>query len=177
MNRLSLLASLALLTALAGTSQAANLEGETLHTLRAYPDVLTPFGPAIPDATVVAGTADQVTWLSYLVINPEPGSIQINFTGNGLYIGSPTVFDGLVFTGFSRDIQSFSVASNTSGVTYSLNHGPREIDVSLAGFATGGSLTLDVTLAPVPEPSALALMCTGLLATAGIARRRRGRAS
>ena len=57
MNRLSLLASLALLTALAGTSRAANLEGETLHTLRAYPDVLTPFGPAIPDATVVAGTA------------------------------------------------------------------------------------------------------------------------
>jgi PEP-CTERM motif len=145
---------------------AADLIGDTLSFLRAYPNLETRYGQAISDSTVAPGMADQVTWRfaangpALLAINPEADRIHFNFPVRFVTEGSATIFDGVVISGFDRAIQSVSLLDNTAGGTVLLSHGPHEIQVNLRGaFQANQSFAIGVSV--VPEPASMALMALG----------------
>lgn len=151
-------------------SHAANGEGligETLTFARAYPTTTTPYwNPSSTTTTVTAGTDDVITWKwlpgasGTTSINPEATNITWSGT-TSQYIGNQTTFDGFIVSGFNSDIASVSVL-NSGGFTIDIAPTLRSFSVNLSG--TGSSFVLDVQLAPVPEPSAVALVVTGFIA-------------
>jgi PEP-CTERM motif len=146
---------------------AADLIGDTLSFLRAYPNLETRYGQAISDSTVVSGMDDQVTWKfaangpAALTIDPEADHIRFSFPVRFVTEGSTTIFDGVVISGFDRAIQSVSLLDNTAGGTVLLSHGPHEIQVNLSGtFLANQSFAIGVSV--VPEPASMALMALGV---------------
>ena len=150
-------------------AKAADLLGDTLSFMRAFPNTSTQFGAAIPNTTVAVGTADQVGWNLtgvppfFVLINPEPDRIVFTFPVLNGYVTTPNVFDGYVITGFDFDIASVSVMNNTTGAAVLLGGGPRQITVDISGDAQATqSFTLAVSL--VPEPNTVALFALGISA-------------
>ncbi len=114
-------ALVALCLCAAATAQAVpTLIGDTIDFRRAYPDVNTQYGPAIPSTTVAAGTSDVVYWGGPgLAIDPEADSISFYIECCTAFIGSSTSFDGFIVSGLDTDIDSVSVLSNTSNFVIS----------------------------------------------------------
>ena len=179
---LSIILSSAALCGSGAVSAAPTLIGDTISFLRAYPDAATPYGPLIPNTTIVAGTSDQVAWPSTApaMFNPEANSISLTFGTVTEYIGSGATFDGFVISGFNNEILSASLLSNSSGLNVSLTNGLNSISIDLNGFTVaGGSLTFAVNLkdsiSNVPEPSSLALLAVGAIVLTGTAFKRGSR--
>ena len=149
------------------TAMAADLLGDTLSFMRAYPNTSTRYGAAIANTTVAVGTTDQVGWNLtgvapfFVLINPEPDHIIFTFPViNGMGSGG-SLFDGYVITGFDSDIASVSVANNTTGQSVLASAGLRQIDVALSGtFPANQSFALAVSL--VPEPASAVLLALGI---------------
>ncbi|MGC2417088.1 MAG: PEP-CTERM sorting domain-containing protein [Candidatus Acidiferrales bacterium] len=99
----------------------------------------------------------------------------------GNYGGTINGFDftGLTFTS-GDSLTGFTIASNSIGLTDAdITIGPSSIFINLAGLPIDGSFTLDLTSGPsvsTPEPSSLLLLGIGLLALAGLTRKRLGSA-
>ena len=166
----------AALVASAGSALAeVTLIGDTLSFLRAYPDTTTQYLASIPDTVVMTGTSDQVSWIvnggiNYTTFDPE--ALQIHLTANVIsgYVGGSN-FDGYVISGFDHDITSFTLANPTGfSATLSLLD-PRKLAINLSGISSG-TMTIGLTLAPVPEPASTVMMVAGLGLLAMAARRR-----
>lgn len=149
------------------------LLGDTLSFLRAYPDTSTKYLSDIPDTVVTAGTSDQVSWIvgnvNYATFDPEAG--QIHLTINGSTYGIGPGFDGYVVSGFDHDITSYTLTNPTGFNTTVSLLDARTLAIHLAG-SSSGTMTIGLTLAPVPEPATTALMAAGLGLLAVAARRR-----
>ena len=93
-------------------------------------------------------------------------------------------FNGFDFTGLTfasgDSLTGFTITSNSIGLTDAdITIGPSSIFINLAGLPIDGSFTLDLTSGPsvsTPEPSSLLLLGIGLLALAGLTRKRPGSA-
>jgi len=106
------------------------------------------------------------------------GSSAISYTASGWYstpyYGYEEVasFNGFDFTGLTflsgGSLTGFTLTTNIAGLTSSdVTFGPSFIEVNLQGLSVNGDFTLDLTSsaasAPVPEPSSLVLLGSGLL--------------
>ena len=148
-----------------GVSSAEGLVGETLTFTRAYPTTSTPYwDPSSTTTTVIAGGGDVIHWKwlpgvsGSTDIDPEVSSIQWSGTYSE-YIGSQSTFDGFVVSGFSQDIASVGVLSS-GGFLIDIKRNLRSFEVNLNG--QGSQFSLDVRLAPVPEPSSLFMVAAGV---------------
>lgn len=158
-------------------ASAADLIGDTLTITRSWPSTTTPFSGWSPNqvsTTVVASTADTIHWAAGgapLTIDPDATRIVFTFGSSTSYGSS---FDGFVITGFSRDIVSASIQSETLPGTPTLQVLQRQLnlDVNSSVFA-GQTIVLNVSV--VPEPGAWALLLGGIGALGALARRRQTR--
>jgi hypothetical protein len=147
------------------SATAVDLVGDTLSFLRGFPTTTTQFGQAIPDATVVAGTSDQVQWrgsdgVAYVSINPEPDRVVFTFLRLGITGGTASTFDGFVINAFDNNIVSRSVIGGLPGMV-TLGGGNRDVTVNLNGtFMAGESFAVVVSV--VPESTTVALFSCGL---------------
>lgn len=161
-------------------ASAADLIGDTLVFSRAYPTPTTPYttwNPVQVSTTVSADASDLISWSgSSAPITIDPGANQIVFTflSSTSYIGAGNIFDGFVITGFSHDIVSADIASETLPGSVSLTVAPRQLNLSInSGTGIGQTITLSVSV--VPEPGAWALLLGGVGALGALAWHRRAR--
>jgi hypothetical protein len=96
--------------------------------------------------------------------------------GNPTY-GTPTDFDftGLTFAS-GEPLSGFTITNNTIGLTDAdVTMGPSSIFVDLTGLNVDGTFTINLipeTPVAAPEPSSFLLLGLGLIALAGLARKR-----
>jgi hypothetical protein len=169
--------SIAFVAALASAPAYAQLLGETLTFQRLYPTTSTLYGPPVlpGTVTVVAGPSDNAFWggPGGVVIAPEASTITFsNLTSS--YTSSGSTFDGYGMTGFSFSPTQVAITSNTSGLQATLATVGNSLFLSLNGTVPGGggSRSIEITLAPVPEPSSYALFGLGLAVFGFLAARR-----
>lgn len=165
-----------ILTLLSTAEMHAGMIGDTLTFRRVFPDVDTDFAPPV-STTVTADNTDIVTLQPpFFDINPSDTSILIDLQGSSSMVGSATVFDGIVITGFSELITNATATSNVSGFVFDLNFDSSSIALNLAGpFDATTFVDISVETSPttnvVPEPNTLAVF--SVFAMFGCARRRK----
>ena len=111
------------------SSFASDMLGDTIIFERLYPNTTTLHEPAI-SRIVSAGESDQLFWgagAKYAIMNPEATSFIYSAILTGGYIGSPSIFDGYRFSGFSNDILDARIIENTTGLSFTLTHDLRTI--------------------------------------------------
>lgn len=170
----------AALSVIAATTpaQAMDLIGEQLTFGRYYPDTATNYGvPFTPQTvTVVAGSADNASWGSYVVFMPEATTITLQIGVPIGMLGAGSVFDGFAVSGFSSSPNGAYISSNTAGpVELSFSGDTLYLDfVSNYPAYTypTGSIVMSFQ-SPVPEPSTWGLFGAGLMAVSW--RRRRAK--
>lgn len=144
--------------------------------LAARADTISTFN--IGGASVVYGMAGDTNTISGSVtIDTTLGVVQsISFTAGGLFeSGVDAEYGPVVYVG--SDDAKFTFTGTTlvdyAGSTYNLN-GPNDLYVGWVTEADPGTGS-DPTTGVAPEPSSMALMATGLVAAAWIARHRDSR--
>ncbi len=156
--------SLALVLVMAiSTYTGATMIGDELLIRRAFPNVETDFTTPV-STTVIAGTSDIVTLQApFWVINPEANNIIIDVEGSSGMGGSPSTFDGIVFTGFSNNITNVSVVTDVGNLVFGVDFGSNFINLNLSGgFDSSDFINLQVDFAPVvPEPTSWILLGLG----------------
>lgn len=164
----------------AATQAAPVMTADTLTFLRAFPTPATPFNvrdPVNQTTTVANDPSDQINWAAggfTLQIDPGANNIGFGFLQNTGWGTSGAIFDGFVITGFSQDISSTALISNTVGAGVTLSHTARQLLVGLNGSSTIGTFNFSVGFAEpaaVSAPGTLAL--TGLAVLALVAQRQR----
>ncbi|MED5621497.1 PEP-CTERM sorting domain-containing protein [Ideonella sp. BN130291] len=118
--------------------------------------------------------------------DPNFGSVLLPNVGDGNFLLQYTLNGSTVQTTLAHDTQFFFPqggvgAFRVSEIEASAGLDPGNTTAFITGltFAANGDFTGTMTpitlLVPVPEPSSVALLLTGLLATGGVSRRRRSR--
>jgi hypothetical protein len=123
--------------------------GDVLTARRAWPTVDDDFVSPVT-TTVTADSSDTVTLQPpFWVITPGENNIFIDVESVSGMSGSDTVFDGMVFTGFSQAITNVTYRTNVSGFVYDLDFGADYIALNLSGsFDSSFFVNLQVELAP-----------------------------
>lgn len=87
----------------------------------------------------------------YLIVDPEASSTDFAVYATG-FIGTDSVFDGFVISGFGSDIGAVSLVNSTPNLSASLSHSVREVFVNLAGNNTrDGRFTLSISVVRSPR--------------------------
>lgn len=141
---------------------AVNLIGETLTFRRAYPNIDTDFRPAVM-TTVTADNSDlvklqQITFEQqyHWWINPDADSIFIDVNRGSIMLGSNTIFDGIVISGFSTPIINASFTTNDPSFVYDLTFDSSRIYLNLTGAFDGSEyIDIQVQTQAVPEPTTI----------------------
>lgn len=130
---------------------------------------------------ICAGYSDGFTVLgteTFGVSNSPSPSISYSVSGYPTtdYGGSVNGFDftGLTFAS-GEPLSGFTIADNTIGLTDGdITMGTSSIFINLAGLPVDGTFTIDLIPSTVaaPEPSSFLLLGLGLIALAGLARKR-----
>jgi hypothetical protein len=175
-NRLAMTAAAMVLSASPATAEVTLL-GDTLSFLRTYPTPTTPFtqwNPVQVSTTVTADASDTINWNAGnapITINPGADQIVFTFLTTTSYVSSGGVFDGFVITGFSHDIVSASVLSQTIPGLVVLDVSARQLNLGIdSGTLAGQNVVLQVSA--VPESGIWALMLGGMTALGAFVRRR-----
>jgi PEP-CTERM motif len=168
---------IAFVAASASTHSHAQLLGQTLTFQRLYPTSSTLYGPPVlpGTVTVVAGPSDNAFWggSGGVVIAPEASTITFsNLTSS--YLNNGSLFDGYGMTGFSFSPTQAAITLNTSGLQATLSTAGNSLYLGLNGTVPGGagSRSIEISFAPVPEPTSYALLGVGLAALGLQARRK-----
>lgn len=154
---------------------AASMLGDTLTFRRAYPNIGTDFAPPV-STTVTADSSDLVTLQPpFWKIDPSANNILIDVEGISGMLGSSTVFDGIVVTGFSNIISNASFTTNDPAFVYGLTFDTVSIELNLTGpFDGSEEIDIAVEFASVPDAgSTVILIGAGLLGLAAVRRRLR----
>ncbi len=169
------------LAGLSGTSILPDLSGQTLMpgvystgaALLPTGDVLTLDFGGINNAAIVLQIASTLTTGSYSAIKVENLGTNDNVyyqVGSSATLGSYSVFQGDILANTSISLDPYaeitcgSAIALTGAVTLSSN--------TINNCSSTGSNVTAATVTPTPEPGALLLFSTGLLAGAGLLRRR-----
>jgi hypothetical protein len=140
---------------------------------RNSPALINDVGSAVEFTNAVMGGSFSLFSLDLLPITLVPAGTPLSLVGE-----LPVTFSAVTIGGVSLAPQVFSLALNAQTFrTFTLNY----TDIRSARVTFGGpdfsaqidNVNVAVNASVIPEPSTYALMATGLLGLAGIARRRR----
>lgn len=126
------------------TAAQATMIGDVLTFARAYPTTDTSFGTGTPvSTTVTANSLDTVLLQDtvppgeyYWAINPGADSIRVDVLRPAGMLGTNTIFDGIVFSGFSATLASVSYTTSNPEyvVGVSLNATLNQIELNLTSI-------------------------------------------
>lgn len=170
--------ALAFLVSSCSAASAADLIGDQIDILRAYPTPATPYWVPLQTITLVPahGAADAVQWNAPnfpMTVDADATQIRFLLESGSNFEGLSSGFDGFVVTGFDHDVAQTSVLSNDTGLTLVATlAAPRELHTNLDGDnLPNSSFAIGVSL--VPEPGTWALLGGGLAVLGAASRRRR----